>query len=170
MKHEGLVKRLCRRYRWADSPSYSWDDLVQDAMLESWIATSDEAALPCAPSTAVGYAVKRAAYRNISSMIAPVAIPKRVGANGVFREGEDNFPPEQQTEPSEMGPLTSGVTKALAALPERYQDVIRMRFAHDMTLEEVGKKFGFTRERARMIEKTALQMIRDSLPMERVAL
>ena len=52
------------------------------------------------------------------------------------------------------------VTEALAVLPERQADVIRMRFGigreTDMTLEEIGQIYGVTRERIRQIEAKAL--------------
>lgn len=52
------------------------------------------------------------------------------------------------------------VAEALADLPERQADVIRMRFGigreTDMTLEEIGQIYGLTRERIRQIEAQAL--------------
>lgn len=55
------------------------------------------------------------------------------------------------------------VTDALADLPERQADVIRMRFGigrdSDMTLEEVGQIYGVTRERIRQIEAKGLQTL-----------
>lgn len=52
------------------------------------------------------------------------------------------------------------VAGALAELPERQADVLRMRFGigreTDMTLEEVGQIYGVTRERIRQIEAKAL--------------
>lgn len=56
--------------------------------------------------------------------------------------------------------------KALEALPERDQAVIRLRFGLDdekeRTLEEVGKKLGVTRERVRQLETRALRWLRHS--------
>ncbi len=55
------------------------------------------------------------------------------------------------------------VTDALADLPERQADVIRMRFGigrdSDMTLEEVGQIYGVTRERIRQIEAKGLDRL-----------
>ena len=55
------------------------------------------------------------------------------------------------------------VTDALADLPERQADVIRMRFGigrdSDMTLEEIGQIYGVTRERIRQIEAKGLQTL-----------
>ncbi len=55
------------------------------------------------------------------------------------------------------------VTEALADLPERQADVIRMRFGigrdSDMTLEEIGQIYGVTRERIRQIEAKGLDRL-----------
>ncbi|KAA9009707.1 sigma-70 family RNA polymerase sigma factor [Histidinibacterium aquaticum] len=55
------------------------------------------------------------------------------------------------------------VADALAELPERQADVIRMRFgigrASDMTLEEIGQIYGVTRERIRQIEAKGLEKL-----------
>lgn len=55
------------------------------------------------------------------------------------------------------------VTEALADLPERQADVIRMRFGigreTDMTLEEIGQIYGVTRERIRQIEAEGLDRL-----------
>lgn len=55
------------------------------------------------------------------------------------------------------------VTDALADLPERQADVIRMRFGigrdSDMTLEEIGQIYGVTRERIRQIEAKGLNRL-----------
>jgi RNA polymerase primary sigma factor len=55
------------------------------------------------------------------------------------------------------------VKDAIALLPERQAEVIRMRFGIDrdsaMTLEEVGQLYGVTRERIRQIEAKALKLL-----------
>ena len=52
----------------------------------------------------------------------------------------------------------------LDSLPEREREVIEMRYGlktgKQMTLEEVGREFGVTRERIRQIEKKALERLR----------
>lgn len=67
--------------------------------------------------------------------------------------------------------VTSNVLKraledALVQLLPREQDILRMRFGFgvkgEYTLEDVGKKFGVTRERIRQIEAKALKNIRNS--------
>lgn len=91
---------------------------------------------------------------------------------GIPREAEypaslddwDNLLPE----PSEVDVFDQAeteriVTDALADLPERQADVIRMRFGigrdFDMTLEEIGQIYGVTRERIRQIEAKGLDRL-----------
>lgn len=56
---------------------------------------------------------------------------------------------------------------SLELLDEREAAVLRLRFGLDggepMTLEDVGRQFGLTRERARQIERSALAALRESL-------
>ena len=63
--------------------------------------------------------------------------------------------------------LREQVKNALAVLSERERQVLELRFGlldgKDHTLEEVGQKFGLTRERIRQIEAAAMKKLRDSL-------
>jgi RNA polymerase primary sigma factor len=56
------------------------------------------------------------------------------------------------------------VAEVLATLPEREQEILKMRFGLDggysLTLEEVGLIFDVTRERIRQIEAKALRRLR----------
>ncbi|MCT2539985.1 sigma-70 family RNA polymerase sigma factor [Sedimentimonas flavescens] len=91
---------------------------------------------------------------------------------GIPREAEypaslddwDNLLPE----PSEVDVFDQAeseriVADALADLPERQADVIRMRFGigrdTEMTLEEIGQIYGVTRERIRQIEAKGLDRL-----------
>lgn len=60
--------------------------------------------------------------------------------------------------------LKEDIEKVLSTLTDREARVIRMRFglnsSRPMTLEEVGKKFGVTRERIRQIEAKALRKLK----------
>ena len=51
------------------------------------------------------------------------------------------------------------------ALPAaiRMRQVLEMRFRQQMSLEQVGAAFGFTRERARQIERDAIKTIKAAL-------
>jgi RNA polymerase primary sigma factor len=56
------------------------------------------------------------------------------------------------------------VEKVLGTLTPREARILRLRFGlkdgHSYTLEEIGDKFGLTRERIRQIEKKALRRLR----------
>jgi hypothetical protein len=50
---------------------------------------------------------------------------------------------------------------AVSLLPQRQQEVLRLRFTEDMTLGETGAAMGVTRERVRQIEQKALRNLRN---------
>ena len=59
--------------------------------------------------------------------------------------------------------LTSEIERALSTLTEREREIIRHFFGigvPDMTLEEIGNKFGLTRERVRQIKEKAIRRLR----------
>ena len=61
--------------------------------------------------------------------------------------------------------LSTEVERALATLTDRERDIIRYFFGigcPEMTLEEIGEKFGLTRERVRQIKEKAIRRHRHS--------
>lgn len=61
--------------------------------------------------------------------------------------------------------LSTEVERALAMLTDRERDIIRYFFGigcPEMTLEEIGEKFGLTRERVRQIKEKAIRRLRHS--------
>jgi RNA polymerase primary sigma factor len=59
--------------------------------------------------------------------------------------------------------LSREVNRALATLTERERDIIKLFFGistQEMTLEEIGEKFGLTRERVRQIKEKAIRRLR----------
>jgi RNA polymerase primary sigma factor len=60
--------------------------------------------------------------------------------------------------------LDARTLSALGALPEREREIVRLRFGlgddGDHNLEEIGTRFGISRERVRQIEARALQRLR----------
>ena len=61
--------------------------------------------------------------------------------------------------------LSTVVERALATLTDRERDIIRYFFGigcPEMTLEEIGEKFGLTRERVRQITEKAIRRLRHS--------
>lgn len=96
----------------------------------------------------------------------PVSLENPVGDDeetelGMYIE-DVNSPSPAQAAYENM--LRERVEQALATLTPREARVLRMRFGlgHDRpyTLEEVGQKFGLTRERIRQIEGKALRQLR----------
>ncbi|MFO7617490.1 MAG: RNA polymerase sigma factor RpoD/SigA [Bacteroidales bacterium] len=59
--------------------------------------------------------------------------------------------------------LSREIDRALATLTERERDIIKLFFGigcQEMTLEEIGEKFGLTRERVRQIKEKAIRRLR----------
>lgn len=74
---------------------------------------------------------------------------------------DDNIDPVRQASINERREAIAG---ALATLPPREARILKLRFGlidgKEHTLEEVGQKFGLTRERIRQIEQKALRKLR----------
>lgn len=61
--------------------------------------------------------------------------------------------------------LAKEIDRALATLTERERDIVKYFFGigiQEMTLEEIGEKFGLTRERVRQIKEKAIRRLRHS--------
>ncbi len=96
----------------------------------------------------------------------PVSLEKPVGDEdeselGDFVADEETAAPfEEASERMQR----EGVRRALESLPERERQVIELRYGlsglEPLTLEEVGKTFGVTRERIRQIETNTLKKLR----------
>jgi RNA polymerase primary sigma factor len=96
----------------------------------------------------------------------PVSLEKPVGDEDESELGDfvaDDAVLEPFEEASEHL-QKEGVRRALDALPERERQVIELRYglsgAEPLTLEEVGKTFGVTRERIRQIENNTLKKLK----------
>jgi RNA polymerase primary sigma factor len=95
----------------------------------------------------------------------PVSLEKPVGDEDESELGDfvaDDAVLEPFEEASEHL-QKEGVQKALRALPERERQVIELRYGlaggEPLTLEEVGRTFGVTRERIRQIENNTLKKL-----------
>ena len=59
--------------------------------------------------------------------------------------------------------LNTEIARALSQLNEREKDIVEMSFGinhQEMTLEEIGERFGLTRERVRQIREKAIRKLR----------
>jgi RNA polymerase primary sigma factor len=99
---------------------------------------------------------------------------RHLSLDAPFQEGEDNrlldvLEDEVQAPPDEDlfdEALQREISKALTTLTDREAEVIRLYFGigrdKPMTLEQIGHKFGLTRERVRQIKEKAIRRLRHS--------
>lgn len=98
---------------------------------------------------------------------------RHISVDAPFVEGEDNSlldvmvnndsPNADRSLINES--LTKEVERSLATLTEREKDIVKLFFGigcAEMTLEEIGDKFGLTRERVRQIKEKAIRRLRHS--------
>jgi len=96
----------------------------------------------------------------------PVSLDGPVGASGEAEFGdliEDDSSPAPDEAAERLG-LRGELERVLRSLSAREARILRLRFGLDgqrpHTLEEVGKRLGVSRERARQIEQDALRKLR----------
>ena len=98
---------------------------------------------------------------------------RHISVDAPFVEGEDNSlldvlvnddsPMADRALVNES--LAREIDRALSTLTEREKEIIQMFFGigqQEMTLEEIGDKFGLTRERVRQIKEKAIRRLRQS--------
>ena len=96
---------------------------------------------------------------------------RHISVDAPFVEGEDNSlldvlvnddsPIADRTLMNES--LSTEVERALSTLTDRERDIVKLFFgigSQEMTLEEIGEKFGLTRERVRQIKEKAIRRLR----------
>ncbi|NMA74264.1 MAG: RNA polymerase sigma factor RpoD/SigA [Bacteroidales bacterium] len=96
---------------------------------------------------------------------------RHISVDAPFVEGEDNSlldvlvnddsPRADSTLVDES--LSKEIDRALSTLTEREKEIIQMFFGigrQEMTLEEIGDRFGLTRERVRQIKEKAIRRLR----------
>jgi RNA polymerase primary sigma factor len=98
---------------------------------------------------------------------------RHISVDAPFVEGEDNSlldvlvnddsPIADRSLMNES--LSREIDRALSTLTERESDIIKMFFGigyQEMTLEEIGERFGLTRERVRQIKEKAIRRLRQN--------
>jgi RNA polymerase primary sigma factor len=96
---------------------------------------------------------------------------RHISVDSPFVEGEDNSlfdflvnddaPVADRSLMNES--LSKEIDRALSTLTDRECEIIKMFFGigcQEMTLEEIGDKFGLTRERVRQIKEKAIRRLR----------
>jgi RNA polymerase primary sigma factor len=96
---------------------------------------------------------------------------RHISVDAPFVDGEDNslldVLPNNDSPIADKSLLNESlireIERALATLTEREREIIKCFFGigvQDMTLEEIGEKFGLTRERVRQIKEKAIRRLR----------
>jgi RNA polymerase primary sigma factor len=105
---------------------------------------------------------------------AVTSLDRPVGSEGETSLGElvsgSEAPPEEELEVSLR---QEALRKAVAELPDRERDVLKLRFGLNgdpspQSLEQIGKTLGLTRERVRQIETEALKRLAVSRELDAV--
>ena len=105
---------------------------------------------------------------------AVTSLDRPVGGDSNTSLGElvsgDEAPPEEELEVSLR---QEALRRAVAELPDREQDVLKLRFGLNgdptpQSLEQIGKRLGITRERVRQIEGDALKRLAVSRELDAV--
>ena len=92
---------------------------------------------------------------------------RHVSVDAPFADGDDNSLPNSDAPMADkalvMESLREEISRALRTLNERERNIIECFFGinnPEMTLEEIGDKFGLTRERVRQIKEKAIRRLR----------
>lgn len=104
-------------------------------------------------------------YRAVQVMHEPIALDAAINTSRSFHECIADihapFTPDREIERSSFAPRIAHILQCLSA---REKNVIRLHFGlgddKGHTLEEIGVRYGISRERVRQIEKAALRKIR----------
>jgi RNA polymerase primary sigma factor len=96
----------------------------------------------------------------------PSSLETTMGENNETRLADlvKDVAAQSPEEAAMRGQMANEVERAMAPLTDREKEIMRLRYGlgteREYTLEEVGRRLGITRERARQIEAKALQKMR----------
>ncbi len=111
----------------------------------------------------------RASALPIASTDAPIPGADDLVLEDVLRD-EDVVDPVEDVDRKELRRVLGG---AIATLDEREREILAARFAPDesepVTLEQIGRRMGISRERVRQIERRALERLRERGEVQRLA-
>ena len=147
--HYRLVCIRHRYYRLSPAHFQNWNGILQNA-------------------TVSGCQANKGSY-----LVRGEVSGRHISVDAPFVEGEDNSlldvlvnddsPMADRSLVNES--LAREIDRALSTLTEREKDIIQMFFGintQEMTLEEIGDKFGLTRERVRQIKEKAIRRLRQN--------
>jgi RNA polymerase primary sigma factor len=105
-------------------------------------------------------------HKTLFSLPEAISLETPVGEDsslGYFIEDERSPSPLEAMEKKEVQQIAK---KILSGLPPRQAEILRLRFGiggdEEHTLEEIGRKFGISRERVRQLEKKGINRLRHS--------
>ncbi len=192
-EHDGLVLRQARRFVWAlKQGALEFDDLVQagrEGVMRAKEKFEPERGLQF--STYADWWIRQKIRRVVQNEGSTVRIPvhaqvtrRKEGKLAFYRriaidqeqeqDGKLNpinlldvlCPTQADDEAPDHEARLEQVREALAELPRRERRVLQMRFFKEGTLDDAGREFGVSRERARQLESRALAMLRAKLTGE----
>jgi RNA polymerase primary sigma factor len=107
----------------------------------------------------------RAAARAVASLDRPVGTDNQTAFGDLIPSDAD------VAEEVEVSLQQNALHEALATLPAREQEVVKLRYGLDgdtdpKSLEEIGRRLGITRERVRQIEARALEQLAERRELE----
>jgi len=111
----------------------------------------------------------RAAARAVASLDRPIGAENEA-AFGELIAGEE-APPDEEVHVSLAADM---LRRAVADLPDREREVVKMRYGLNgdvdpVSLDEIGRRLGLTRERVRQIERVALERLAVNREIEALA-
>lgn len=190
-EHDGLVSSIARRYLWGLSQGgLEWCDLMQvGRMAVERARETYDTERGVTFGTYAGRWIRHYLHREVQRRGYTVRIPrnsgyvawtkgepmvsKRVALELVTSEGETvnrldrlGHVVEADEERADAVWNSPRAMAVIARMPERWQQVLEMKYGDDMSLAEVGRRLGISRERARQLELRALERLREELNRE----
>ena len=168
-----IVLRLAKQFRKRLAHTHDIEDLIAIGRVGLWNATQsfDESRgvkFQAYAREAVFWRLSRE-LRNEKAEQRVVARHTVASLDATYPNGSPILVAKCERRPADVVLcLVEGVTsmrRAMAKLPERSREVLRMNFEEERSLAEIGTVYGFSRERARQIQAEALKTLR--VAMER---
>lgn len=171
-----FVIRQARRVPLEGRADAELDDLIQSGYLALAAAVTDYKPEVCAFTTHLGYHLKtafaeatrfrserqqRETLAGALSLDAPVNSDESADTLAYFQEDIAGVEELEGVEDRiYQAQLHEALETALAEIPEKYADVLRLRHYQGLTLNDIGEIRGTTAERIRQMENKAIRQLR----------